>query len=157
VFTYKLFLIFLQNPPYFFLNIIMNTTTIFVDNISASTTVFDLEIIFRAHGCVKRVHIPSDRKTGANRGIAFVTMASSTEAEQAIFCMQGYRSDYMIWNLSWAKTKQQPIKKKGSQQKMKQKRKPDTKTKQEIHQRNKKATKSQRANNKDGLSKRRSE
>jgi RNA recognition motif-containing protein len=109
----------------------MNTTTIFVDNISANTTVFDLEIIFGASGLVRRVHIPTNERTGANRGIAFVSMASNAEAEEAMFSFQGYRYDYMIWNLSWAKPKKNNSKKMKQHEEQPKKKKNEAETTQD--------------------------
>src|SRR5262249_56635682 len=48
-----------------------------------------IRALFDAHGAVDRVTIMTDRDTGRSRGFAFVEMANSQEADQAIAAVNG--------------------------------------------------------------------
>jgi RNA recognition motif-containing protein len=49
-----------------------------------------LEIAFSKHGAVIKVEIPMNKMTGKIKGIAFVTMSSASEAEEAKNGLDGY-------------------------------------------------------------------
>jgi RNA recognition motif-containing protein len=58
--------------------------SIYVGNLSNTTTEDDLLQAFGRHGNVTKVSLVKDRETGQPRGFAFVDMADSKEAATAI-------------------------------------------------------------------------
>ena len=64
-------------------------TKLFVGNLSFRTTQEDLLDTFSPYGAVESVNIINDRETGQPRGLAFVEMANSSEAEAAINALNG--------------------------------------------------------------------
>jgi len=63
--------------------------SIFVGNLSFSTTQEELKELFAPHGAVQRISIMMDRDTGRSRGFAFVEMNDDAEAEAAIAALNG--------------------------------------------------------------------
>jgi len=63
--------------------------SIFVGNLDFGVTEDQIRALFEAHGAVDRVTIMTDRDTGRSRGFAFVEMANSQEADQAIAAVNG--------------------------------------------------------------------
>jgi RNA recognition motif-containing protein len=59
-------------------------TSIYVGNLSYTTTEDDLREAFAQYGKVSVVNIVKDRETGRPRGFAFVEMADGKEATTAI-------------------------------------------------------------------------
>jgi RNA recognition motif-containing protein len=59
-------------------------TSIYVGNLSYTTTEDDLREAFAQYGRVSVVNIVKDRETGRPRGFAFVEMADGKEATTAI-------------------------------------------------------------------------
>ena len=62
---------------------------LYVGNLSFDTTEIDLQDTFAQAGTVSEVALMQDKFTGRSRGFAFVTMASSEEAQQAISLFHG--------------------------------------------------------------------
>ena len=63
----------------------VQTSTIYVKNLSFSTTTHDLERHFASAGTVRSVVFPGDKDEGfANRGYGFVEFSSSTDAAKAL-------------------------------------------------------------------------
>lgn len=62
---------------------------IFVGNLSFSTTEGELRSMFEPFGSVESVLVVTDRNTGRSRGFAFVEMADSSAADQAITALNG--------------------------------------------------------------------
>jgi len=62
---------------------------IFVGNLSFSTTEGELRSMFEPYGSVESVLVVTDRNTGRSRGFAFVEMADSGAADQAIAALNG--------------------------------------------------------------------
>jgi RNA recognition motif-containing protein len=62
---------------------------LYVGNLDFSTTEDEIRGAFEAHGEVTSVHLVTDRETGRSRGFAFVEMADSNQAEQAIGALNG--------------------------------------------------------------------
>jgi cold-inducible RNA-binding protein len=58
--------------------------SIYVGNLAHSATENDLRDAFGQYGAVSTVQVVKDRETGRPRGFAFVEMADSTEAANAI-------------------------------------------------------------------------
>lgn len=63
--------------------------SIFVGNLSFSTTEEELRGMFEAYGTVDRVSIITDRDTGRSRGFAFIEMGNDQEADSAISATNG--------------------------------------------------------------------
>ena len=57
---------------------------LYVGNLSFQTSSEDLQQLFAQAGTVESASVVEDRETGRSRGFAFVTMASSDEANKAI-------------------------------------------------------------------------
>jgi len=64
-------------------------TNVFVGNLDITVTEQQLRELFAAHGTVETITIVNDRNTGEPRGIAFVEMTQATEAQAAIFALNG--------------------------------------------------------------------
>ena len=64
-------------------------TNIFISNLDITVTEQQLREIFAVHGAVETVTIVVDRDTGEPRGIAFVEMTQTTEAQAAIDALDG--------------------------------------------------------------------
>jgi len=59
-------------------------TSVYVGNLSFTTTEDDLRQAFSEHGEVSAVNLVKDRETGRPRGFAFVEMPNNNEAATAI-------------------------------------------------------------------------
>ena len=59
-------------------------SSIYVGNLSFTTTEDELRQAFSQHGAVSEVKIVTDRETGRPRGFAFVEMSNNNEAANAI-------------------------------------------------------------------------
>jgi RNA recognition motif-containing protein len=64
-------------------------TNIYVGNCPFSVTEEQLQELFATYGEVERVNIITDRDTGRPRGFAFVEMADSSAAQEAIKGLNG--------------------------------------------------------------------
>ena len=62
---------------------------IFIGNLAYTATDDDLRQLFEPYGAVDRINVITDRETGRARGFAFVTMADSAAARQAIQGLEG--------------------------------------------------------------------
>ena len=82
-------------------------TNIFVGNLSYQTTETELESAFAAYGAVDRVSIVRDRDTGQPRGFAFVEMANSNEAANAINSLNGRELNGRAINVNEARPREQ--------------------------------------------------
>ncbi|MBN2406150.1 MAG: RNA-binding protein [Elusimicrobia bacterium] len=67
----------------------METTKLYVGNLSYSVTESKLEELFSAHGTVKSVKLITDNETGRSKGFAFVEMSNSSESQKAIDAFNG--------------------------------------------------------------------
>ena len=74
------------------------STKLYVGNLPYQTTEADLQTLFESSGQVASVSIVRDRATGQARGFAFVEMADSAAAQQAINDLD--RHDYGGRNLT---------------------------------------------------------
>jgi RNA recognition motif-containing protein len=63
-------------------------TDIYVGNLSSQTTQDDLQALFSLFGNVERVNV-TDPYSGQSRSCAFVTMRQTSEAQKAIFELNG--------------------------------------------------------------------
>jgi RNA recognition motif-containing protein len=82
-------------------------TNIFVGNLAYQTTESELEAAFAAFGTVDRVSVVRDRDTGQPRGFAFVEMANSSEAENAIKALNGTEMNGRAINVNEARPREQ--------------------------------------------------
>ena len=64
-------------------------TKLFIGNLSFHAREIDLHQAFGSHGTVVRASLMMDPKTGASRGLAFVTMSSSRDARNAVTALNG--------------------------------------------------------------------
>lgn len=71
----------------------MNTSKLFVGNLSYNVTENDLQDMFAAHGNVTEVNLMLDKFSGRPRGFAFVTMATPEGAQAAIQALNGKNVD----------------------------------------------------------------
>jgi cold-inducible RNA-binding protein len=82
----------------------MNTNAkIFVANLSLGVTEDDLRRVFGAHGTVMEANLLADRVSRQSRGLAFVTMKSSAEAQMAMNRLNGTELDGCALALNLAK------------------------------------------------------
>ncbi len=65
-------------------------TKLYVGNVPFSSTAQDLQDLFGQVGTVSAVDMMSDKFTGRSRGFAFVTMATPSDAQNAIEKLHGY-------------------------------------------------------------------
>ena len=79
--------------------------SIFVGNLDFGVTEDQIRALFEAHGAVDRVTIMTDRDTGRSRGFAFVEMANSQEADQAIAAVNGADLNGRALNVNEARPK----------------------------------------------------
>lgn len=82
-------------------------TSIFVGNLSFSTTQDDLHAAFANYGNVERVNIVTDRDSGQPRGFAFVEMTERSAAEAAIASLNGADLNGRTLNVNEARPKPQ--------------------------------------------------
>src|SRR5690625_1420085 len=69
------------------------STTLYVGNISFTTTEAAIQDLFSEVGPVQEVALMQDKFTGKSRGFAFVTMASPEDATRAIDSLNGKKLD----------------------------------------------------------------
>jgi RNA recognition motif-containing protein len=69
----------------------MQTNTLFVRNLSFSTTDGELNGLFAKHGEVVSTRIATERETGKPRGFAFVEMGDRESVEEAILALDNTR------------------------------------------------------------------
>lgn len=62
----------------------MSNNTLFVSNLSFSTTDGELSGLFSAHGEVISARLPVERETGRGRGFAFIEMGTRQSVDDAI-------------------------------------------------------------------------
>ena len=80
-------------------------TSIFVGNLSYSTTQEDLLATFSQFGNVERVNVVTDRDSGQPRGFAFVEMTDANEAQNAISQLNGAEFHGRAMNVNEARPK----------------------------------------------------
>ena len=76
---------------------------LYVTNISFEATEEDLQKLFSVAGTVNSVRLLTDPRTGQFRGSAFVRMAGSREAKEAISSLDGARLINRIISVSEAR------------------------------------------------------
>jgi RNA recognition motif-containing protein len=66
---------------------------LYVGNLPFTTTELELQDMFAQAGAVTEVLLMQDKFTGKSRGFAFVTMASETDAQNAVTQLDGKQID----------------------------------------------------------------
>ena len=66
---------------------------LYVGNLPFTTTEIELQDMFTQAGAVTEVLLMQDKFTGKSRGFAFVTMATETEAQNAVSQLDGKQLD----------------------------------------------------------------
>ena len=66
---------------------------IYVGNLGLEATEETVRSLFKPHGTVARVKLMTERDTGRSRGLAFVEMSDSAQADQAIAALNGTTSE----------------------------------------------------------------
>ena len=64
--------------------------TLYVGNLSYTTTVEELKDLFSEYESVEDVKVITDRDSGRSRGFGFVDLSSDEEAEKAIKTLNGH-------------------------------------------------------------------
>ncbi len=64
--------------------------TLYVGNLSYTTTVEELKDLFSEYESVEDVKVITDRDSGRSRGFGFVDFSSDEEAEKAIKALNGH-------------------------------------------------------------------
>lgn len=67
--------------------------TLFVGNLSFNTNEDTLYELFGSHGDIQRVHIVTDRETGAPKGFAYVQFGTVDESSKALEALTGHEVD----------------------------------------------------------------
>ena len=77
--------------------------SIYVGNMSYTTTQDTLQTLFEEHGQVKSINVITDRETGRPRGFAFVEMATDEACDAAIAALNGLEVDGRALTVNEAK------------------------------------------------------
>ncbi len=80
-------------------------TKLYVGNLSPATTERALRELFTEAGHVAACELIRDRDSGEPNGFAYVTMASSDEADEARRMFNAYALDYRALTVNAAKTR----------------------------------------------------
>jgi RNA recognition motif-containing protein len=82
-------------------------TTLYVGNLSKSTTEDELNVLFAQAGDVTSSEVIKDRHSGEPRGFAFVTMSAQTEADKAVSMFNMYSLKDNVLKVSLSKPREQ--------------------------------------------------
>jgi len=82
-------------------------TTLYVGNLSKSTTEDELNVLFAQAGDVTAAEVIKDRHSGESRGFAFVTMSAQSEADKAVSMFNTYSFSDNVLKVSLAKPREQ--------------------------------------------------
>lgn len=64
-------------------------TTVYVSNLSANASAFDLESLFEDHGTVFQAHVVANQATGRSKCVGRVIMETEQQAAAAITALNG--------------------------------------------------------------------
>ncbi len=81
--------------------------TLFVGNLSKSTTEDNLNTLFTQAGDVTSVNVIKDRKSGVSKGFAFITMSAQSEADKAISMFNSHSLNEHPLKVSLTKQREQ--------------------------------------------------
>lgn len=82
-------------------------TTLYVGNLSKSTTEAGLNVLFAQAGDVTSSEVIKDRHSGGPRGFAFVTMSAQNEADKAVSMFNMYSLSDHVLKVSLSKPREQ--------------------------------------------------
>ncbi|MBF2009073.1 RNA recognition motif domain-containing protein [Chlorogloeopsis fritschii PCC 9212] len=83
--------------------------SIYISNISYEVEEDDLKRIFEEYGTVKKVQVPTSKKTGKNKGFAVVEMETSAEEISAIQMLRGAKWMGRILKVNRARTELEEV------------------------------------------------
>ena len=83
----------------------METSKLYVGNLSYSVTEEQMKELFSKYGTVESSSIITDRNTGKGKGFGFVEMSSPDEAEKAEAALNGFELDGRAMKVNEAKPK----------------------------------------------------
>ena len=81
--------------------------TLFVGNLSKSTTEDNLNTLFTQAGDVTSVNVIKDRKSGVSKGFAFITMSAQSEADKAVSMFNSHSLNEHPLKVSLTKQREQ--------------------------------------------------
>lgn len=76
---------------------------VLINNLGPEVTEDELRMLFGQCGYIERCSLLTDRRTGASKGLAFITFAEQKAAEAAIARFDGKGLDHLIIGVEWAK------------------------------------------------------
>jgi RNA recognition motif-containing protein len=85
----------------------MEETSLYIGNLSKSTTPEELNMLFTQAGAVKALEVIKDRKSGESKGFAFITMSALSEADKAVSMFNTYSLSDHTLKVSLAKPREQ--------------------------------------------------
>ena len=80
---------------------------VYVRNLAKSTTPEELKVLFTKAGTVTAVDLIRDRKSGASKGFAFITMSAQSEADKAVSMFNAYSFNDQELKVDLAKPREQ--------------------------------------------------
>lgn len=80
---------------------------VYVRNLAKSTTLEELKVLFTKAGTVTGVDLIRDRKSGASKGFAFITMSAQSEADKAVSMFNAYSFNDQELKVDLAKPREQ--------------------------------------------------
>ena len=81
--------------------------TLYVGNLSASTSEEEIETLFEQVGQVIRLRLQRDPHSGASRGFGYLTMSAQSEADKAVSMFNAYSLGDHALKVSMAKPREQ--------------------------------------------------
>jgi len=87
--------------------VVIVEVTLFVGNLSKSTTEDNLNTLFTQAGDVTSVNVIKDRKSGVSKGFAFITMSAQSEADKAISMFNSHSLNEHPLKVSLTKQREQ--------------------------------------------------
>ena len=80
---------------------------VYVRNLAKFTTAEELKVLFAKAGTVTAVDLIRDRKSGASKGFAFITMSAQSEADKAVSMFHAYSFNDQEMKVDLAKPREQ--------------------------------------------------
>jgi RNA recognition motif-containing protein len=80
---------------------------VYVRNLSRATTQDELKALFTKAGTVTAVDMIKDRKSGASKGFAFITMSAQSEADKAVSMFNTYSFNNQELKVDLARPREQ--------------------------------------------------
>lgn len=77
-----------------------------ISNLSELVTEGDVKELVKPFGRYEKIFLAKDRRTGLNKGFAFVTFQNEASAYDAISSIDGHPYDYQILRAEWSKPRE---------------------------------------------------